>query len=460
MVIGVVIVALSLISLAWARDIMGIFTASDSTSQFPALVFAVFCIYIIDFSINAVTACCRSLIVDTLPVEKQQIGSAWASRMIALGHLTGFLFGSLDLGSIFGNAIGDNQLKRLCMISAVGLIAGVGVTSYSVTERVLISKSPDSLSVELGKILTSIIKATFRLPGRIRAACYITFWAWIGWFPFLFYSATWVGETYYRYTPDAPPLKDSKDPLGDIARVGSKSLVLFTVLALVGSVVLPWVVKSLEDDTTATQPYPNKYYAKFMVLRSRYEHLMPDLLMTWTAAHLMFAASMILAPFTKSHGFATFLVSFCGIPWAITCWAPFTVVGEEINTMSIRAAKVQYSQVPEDTEEPRRSRESTGTDTLRVSHYDDEPIESTGELAGLYLGVLNIYVTLPQFVSTLISTIVFAIFEPGKSPELSEGDSVDGKPKTGPNGIAICFFIGALSALVSAHLTNKLRRMS
>lgn len=54
------------------------------------IVMAVLMIYIIDFAINAVQACCRALIVDTLPVSQQQHGSAWASRMIAIGNIAGY----------------------------------------------------------------------------------------------------------------------------------------------------------------------------------------------------------------------------------------------------------------------------------------------------------------------------------------------------------------------------------
>jgi solute carrier family 45, member 1/2/4 len=38
---------------------------------------AVLSIYAVDFAINAVQASCRSLVVDTLPIPKQQLGSAW-----------------------------------------------------------------------------------------------------------------------------------------------------------------------------------------------------------------------------------------------------------------------------------------------------------------------------------------------------------------------------------------------
>lgn len=84
---------------------------------------------------------------------------------------------------------------------------------------------------------------------------------------------------------------------------------------------------------------------------------------------------------------------------------------------------------------------------------------SAGELSGIYFGILNIYTTLPQFLGTFIASIVFAILEPGKSRELSS-DSNPSKqtdPASGPNAIAVCLFIGAVSTLGAAYMTNKLR---
>ena len=47
---------------------------------------------------------------------------------------------------------------------------------------------------------------------------------------------------------------------------------------------------------------------------------------------------------------------------------------------------------------------------------------STGETAGVYLGILNLYAAAPQLLGTLINFVVFAIVEPGKSRELAGGD--------------------------------------
>jgi solute carrier family 45 protein 1/2/4 len=95
---------------------------------------------------------------------------------------------------------------------------------------------------------------------------------------------------------------------------------------------------------------------------------------------------------------------------------------------------------------------------------DDSPSadSSTGETAGIYLGILNLFTTLPQFVGTFISMIVFSILEPGKSPELHEDGSEEdvAKAADGPNAIAVCLFIGALSAVGAAYATQRMKAMT
>ncbi len=101
---------------------------------------------------------------------------------------------------------------------------------------------------------------------------------------------------------------------------------------------------------------------------------------------------------------------------------------------------------------------------LRLNHLDrdldstDAPSSSTGETAGIYLGILNLFTTLPQFVGTFISMIVFSILEPGKSPELHKGGEEHvAKAAEGPNAIAVCLFIGAASAVGAAFATGRMK---
>ena len=59
--------------------------------------------------------------------------------------------------------------------------------------------------------------------------------------------------------------------------------------------------------------------------------------------------------------------------------------------------------------------------------------------------------------------IVFSLLEPGKHPELHKGseDGADAealeKATDGPNAIAVCLFIGALSAVGAAYATARMK---
>lgn len=106
---------------------------------------------------------------------------------------------------------------------------------------------------------------------------------------------------------------------------------------------------------------------------------------------------------------------------------------------------------------------------LRVrGDSDAADLPSTGELAGIYLGVLNVYTTLPQFVATFLSWIVFSILEPNKdeksappgheSPDEDKHKWLDLK-KDAPNAISVCLFVGAIAALVAVESTRRLKKL-
>ncbi|OAF58620.1 hypothetical protein VC83_05044 [Pseudogymnoascus destructans] len=449
MVIASIIVTISLIAMAWAKELVGAFVSDEEKAKTWTIVVAVFSIYAVDFAINAIQSCGRSLIVDTLPIPKQQLGSAWASRMVAVGHLVGYAAGTIDLVSIFGKGMGDTQLKKLVLIACFILMFTVGVSSWAVTERVLISGKTSDATTSGVKVVRKIIKTIMHLPPRIQAICWAQFWAWIGWFPFLFYGSTWVGETYFRY--DAPvDVKQSEDALGDVGRMGSMALVVFSMVTFAGAFLLPFFVRSPEEDNFT--PRPPSSIAKLVKLVTKHK---PDLLTAWFIGHFMFAGAMILAPLASSFRFATALVAFCGLPWVLGSWAPFAFLGIEVNRLSSGAQPTSYRRLS-------NARRSDSFELLRPSSASllhrsgDEDIASTGELSGIYFGILNIYTTLPQFVGTFISLIVFSVLEPGKSPELAGGEGGEVK-KERVNGIAVCLFIGALSTLGAAYATRRLR---
>ncbi|KAJ0365705.1 hypothetical protein COL154_004285 [Colletotrichum chrysophilum] len=456
-VLGSIITAFALAILGFTKEIVGIFISEKETARIFTIILAVLAIYVVDFAINAVMSCARSLIVDTLPIEKQQTGAAWSSRMSAIGHMLGYIAGAVDLVGIFGTWLGDSQFQILTVIATFMMLFSSAVTCWAVTERVLVSTRQDPRQATgKFKVFRQIWSTLLHLPPRIQAICWAQFWSWIGWFPFLFYSTTWVGETYFRYDAAADG-KDSKDALGDIGRIGSMALVIYSTITFIGAWLLPLIVKSPDDDNFTARP--PRAIAPFL---EKFSKKRPDLMTAWIFGHLMFAAAMSLAPFATSFRFATFLVAACGFSWTIAMWAPSAFLGVEVNKLSgggggggaayRRLSDASNIELP-----------TLGQDQpLHLEHGPDEntqPSSSTGELSGIYFGILNIYTTLPQFIGTFISSIVFSILEPGKSPELSDAPKDEHHNTDGPNAIAVCLFIGAMCAIVAAFATRKLKHL-
>lgn len=518
MVGGSIMTSLCLLLLGWTQEVVGVFTGHIERKSTVVIVVAVLSIYVLDFAINAVQACCRSIIVDVLPISQQQTGSAWAARMAASGHVIGFLIGTLDLVHILPNWLGgDTQFKKMCLVASVGLWLAVGLTCWAVHERQLLRPPQDSSTQSGFGVLKSLWKRMWNLPPRIQLICWCQFWGWIGWFPFLFYSSTWVGETYYRYehpavatssTTATPTRAEGSgtggDTLGNIGRLGSLSLVLFSIVTLLSSVILPHLVEKPEDayDPKSSRPRftprPPPSLGKEIqkVLMRIYESPKPNLVTTWGLSNLAFAAIMVWAPFVRSLRFATTLVALCGVPWAVSCWAPFAEMGVEINRLASGGSTtgvlgaggtlhgyraVEGDDVEEDVElqnvasdgqrqGPGHRITSSGSTGILQLNHDEEDGDSTGELAGVYLGVLNVYTTLPQFVGTFISWIVFSLLEPkstGSAADGTEGnenaggsESTLGKKLDGVNSIAVCLFVGALCAVIAAEATRRLKKMT
>ncbi len=140
-------------------------------------------------------------------------------------------------------------------------------------------------------------------------------------------------------------------------------------------------------------------------------------------------------------------------PWAIACWAPSTFLGIEVNRLSSSRTSPRLSRLKSNSIELG----SPSTPSSPPFTLDDD-VPSTGELSGLYFGILNIYTTLPQFVATFISMLVFSVLEPGKSPELAhDAHPSEHHGTDGPNAIAVCLLIGAVAAVGAAYATKKLK---
>ncbi|KAK4548525.1 hypothetical protein LTR36_009435 [Oleoguttula mirabilis] len=423
------------------------------------IALAVVDIYVLDFVINIAQSTCRALVVDTLPVDKQQLGAAWASRMVGVGHMLVYGIGALDLMTIFGNFLGDTQFKKVCLIAAITMVVAQGTSCWAVNERVLVSDGTSRPSNKgILSVLKKIYSTTLSIPEPIQAICWVQFWSWIGWFPFLFYGSTWVGEIYLRH--EAP--YGTPDALTEVGRAGSVAFIAFAMISFASSIVLPWLVQS-PDDTDKPDYTPRPPQSLQSVIKGA-RRTKPTLVTAWMFANLLFAASMAFAPFVQSVRFATIIIALCGVPWAVAGWAPGTFLGIEVNRLSSRlpmtthSRSTSYRRLSNDSIELSSQESSPGTLHLRHDSNGMETSGSTGDMSGIYLGILNIYTTLPQFVGTGISWIVFSMLEDGKSPELNpEAHPDEHHSKEGFSGIGVCLFIGAICAVGAAWATRRLR---
>jgi hypothetical protein len=170
---------------------------------------------------------------------------------------------------------------------------------------------------------------------------------------------------------------DVTDTVGHIARIGSMALVVFSCVTLGCSVLLPPLVKSPsseqkpsnEEDAPSESRLAKLWRTTHISdLLARLSPLRPSLITTWCFAHGLFALAMFCAPFVHSVAGATFVVGLCGLPWAVTCWAPFALLGDEISKMGsaetggYEMVQTQRSPPPSyDDIEPGEEHDSWGT---------------------------------------------------------------------------------------------------
>jgi solute carrier family 45, member 1/2/4 len=85
---------------------------------------------------------------------------------------------------------------------------------------------------KLYEIWKNIKVAIVNLPHPIRRVCYVQFFAFMGWFPFLFYSTTYVGQVM--------ALELDKEPDPDLAtRTGEFAMLLYSIVAVIAGTILP-----------------------------------------------------------------------------------------------------------------------------------------------------------------------------------------------------------------------------
>lgn len=114
-----------------------------------AILTAVLAFYILDFSLNAVQATCRALILDVPPLWQQQIANAWAARLSNIAMVVGYFTGFVDLVK-FVPFLGDSQVKVFCIIAIIVFIITLAITCITTKEKVYVQEHEQDGYVSVG----------------------------------------------------------------------------------------------------------------------------------------------------------------------------------------------------------------------------------------------------------------------------------------------------------------------
>ncbi|KAI8913103.1 major facilitator superfamily domain-containing protein [Powellomyces hirtus] len=476
MIAGGALVLFSIWLIGYAAEIAQMLTGSVDlkTNETLTILSAVIGFYFLDFSINAVQASCRSLIVDVAPMHQQETANAWGGRMIGVGNVVGYFLGFLDLPKFFP-FFGDKQMKVFCWLASVWFAISLAITCLAVREKRYIPKEREKRRAWYEPLL-GITKALRGLPGPIQSICNVQFFGWMGIFPFLFYSTTWVSQKSMSFSP-VNPLESGDTAEG--TRAGSFAMLIYSIVSVITGFLLPLIsVRSwdMEDDNNDEElGYGNRNWTT--TCRSAF-HRMLGLPPLWAFSFWLFVTLMFSTALVHSVGPATFLISCVGICWGIMQWVPFTLLGECINyyaenpdelANSPLAARPGYANVPEEEDEdghhnvhPNLDKTLTVSDLLaqkpssglspppsppppsppttaaasssvaRVpasatatadataspQQHQQQRRRSSGVSshrgpsldAGMVLGIHNIYIVMPQFFATFMCSVIFTLF--------------------------------------------------
>lgn len=351
-----------------------------------------------------------------------------ASRIVGIGNIIGYIFGYIDLPKHMG-FFGNTQFKVLCVIASISLGVTIAISCVFINERDPRLEGP--AAKDKGGVI-SFFKGVFssikRLPPQTRKVCEVQFFAWIGWFPFLFYLSTWICDLYVQefLEKDSKLLPEEIDRLYEKGtRVGTFALLIWAITSLASNMLLPFFVAPTYDVPVSSKMSirsvtSNKSYTTWLD-RFLDALIIPWLTLrrAWMLSLFIFALAMFSTLVIQTPTLATVAVGAVGIPWAMTLWAPFAIISAEISKRDAL-----------------RRQQQSAREVI-------DPSDDNGDQAGVILGIHNVSIAAPQVIATVISSIIFKFLQ---KPQGTPGD----------RSMSVVMTVGGLFALISAFMASRL----
>ncbi|KAI0939227.1 hypothetical protein AcV5_000707 [Taiwanofungus camphoratus] len=439
-----------------------------------AIGLAIVSFYLLDFALNALQASLRNLLLDVVPPEQLNAGNAWHSRMLNAGNIVGYGFGFLPLANLpILRLLGGDQFRKFCVVSMIILVLTVWVTCFTQEE-----KEREQRRIEKGNklrdVLNNIYTAIVHLPKPIRRVCYVQLFAFMGWFPFLFYATTYVGQVM--------AYELQRDPDHDTAtRMGEFAMLIYSIVAVAAGALLPHLAR--RDKRLLAHEGDEDQDAELSRLRTTVLQwradaarkgqplklpLMPFFLRNiWTGAMLLFSLITFSTFFITKVWQAVIAVSLVGICWAVACWVPFAIIMEflkehESDSSQDREAMARewnrrpsHSRTRSTPAQPRNDGQHERAPLLRRRRSFDEhgsdPVspEADALAGGTILGIHNLAIVFPQFIIALVASAIFRVVDADVDTDPSHHTTYYGK-----NGVAWVLRFGGLCALCGAAIAR------
>ncbi|KAK8861283.1 hypothetical protein IAR55_002102 [Kwoniella newhampshirensis] len=480
-----------------------------------AIGIAVFCFYCLDFALNALQASLRNLVLDITPGEQLASANAWHGRFNHVGNIVGFTMGFLNLSHVpIIRLAGGGQFRKVCIVALILLTITVWVTCWTQEETERESIFGERRS-KLRDIVGTIYEAVLHLPKPVRRVCIVQIAAFMGWFPYLFYSTTYVADVManeLRHEPD----------IDKATRAGSLALLIYSFVAIIAGTLLPYLNArdrrllkptsekrrdgELDEEVSDEEEDVEMERIREMVQQWKAEAAregrplklptMPFMLRNiWTAGLVLFGMLMGSTFFITKVWQATVMIALVGICWAIACWVPFAIIMEFLKEMDDTASASQNNARGRRTDHPEAGGHSPApapgfrpiharaastpvgpwrsqpTSPVRrladertplTRSYSTADLEGAGDsmeytgsgpvAGGTIMGIHNLAIVFPQFIIAVVASIIFKLADGEPDVKPTFEGGADVQGKT---GVAWVLRFGGLMALIGAAISRK-----
>ncbi|KAH8817196.1 hypothetical protein F5884DRAFT_748665 [Xylogone sp. PMI_703] len=323
--VGALATIFSMLGLASIEDIVSlIHPGTGKLSKTLRLVFAFIFVYALNISLQPLQGGIRTMLFESCPKEQQAEVASQYSLIVAVGNVFGYFLGSVQLQELGIPIISRmTQFQALCFTISLLLLIVTAVTCIYAKED-SITKQQNSFRssrppANSGRsiLMTAVwenIMCLRSLPDYVSLVFQAQFFAWLGWFPVIYYQTSYLAALFICSAP-----MGTSSIYGSLAaeamQRASFATLIFAFVALITAIMLYVLVSS----KTTQLPFGIKIA----------DH--STLLVTlWLFSHLLFVACMCVTIFTETIVEGTILISVIGISWTLTNMVPFAIIGKEV----------------------------------------------------------------------------------------------------------------------------------